>query len=325
MLLIGSRALNYYIPVTRVMHDWDILMSETEYDNWRLNNNPWKHIKTIGFTHIWEHFDKITVVEIHTSKGFTPTDCMLYSTGTALIESPVGLVQIPSLQNLFDIKKATATYIDEPKHKSDVELMSKTFRLNDDTKMFHLRLAETKERVESSDKVKYKFFHKYHIPEYIKHDYLHEVIADGVSIPYPTYKRIIDAEVSVSENLFNNLTFDEKISLMVEESLVLALERWFIPRMVEDGINYRLIEIFFNDNEGLPTYKLLKHCCITGLKGEAEFITSFARENFFKIEKKWKDAKQQIKNKGGLSTEFYNKLFKVRDDYKLNGAKVATV
>lgn len=331
MLLIGSQALNHYVPLSRVMHDWDILMSEEEYNGINgLLSGPtfmldFKHIKTVGHTHIWENKNG-TILEIHTDSGFTPTDYMLWNRpGMALVDSPVGMVSLPSLQDLYDIKRATALYIDEPKHVSDVVLIENTYRMDSDTQLYRLRSEETKLRVAKQEKVKYDFFHKYHIPEYIKHDYLHEVIADGMEIPYPTYKRIIDAEVAVSEELFNKLTYDEKVSLMVEESLVLALERWYIPQNVEKGINYVLIPMFFNDNEGLPTYKLLKHCCITGLQGEAAFITGFARENFFEIEKAWKAAKQQIKNKGGLSKEFYDKLFSVRDEYKLKGASVATI
>jgi hypothetical protein len=326
MLLIGSQALKHYIPMTRVLHDWDILMLKEEYEDlMNRTQGYWKHIKSVGATHIHE-FGNV-ILEIHTDDGWTPSDLLLMeSMGRyELVDSPVGKIRIPSLQDLYDIKRATAAYIDEPKHKADADLIKSKFRLDEGTELYFLRSAETKERVEKQNKVKYDFFHKYHIPEYIKHDYLHEVIADGLGLLYPTYKRIINAEVTVSEELFNNLTHDEKISLMVEESLVLALERWFIPQMVERGINYKLIEFFFNDNEGLPTYQILKHCCITGLRGEAEFITSFARTNFFEIEKVWKDAKQKIKNKGGLSVDFYNKVFKVRDEYKLKGKEIATI
>lgn len=326
MLLIGSQALKHYVKLDRILHDWDIMMLREDFENWKTRTqNQWKHIKSVGATHIYE-FGNI-ILEIHTDDGFTKSDIILMENTPkyGLVQSPVGMIHIPALQDLYDLKKSTAVYIDEPKHKSDQKLIEDTFRLDNDTELYKLRLEETRIRVEKQDKIKYQFFHKYHIPEYIKHDYLHEVIADGMSLPYPTYKRIINADVEVCQELFDKLTYDEKVSLMVEESLVLALERWMVPQMVERGINYKLIEWFFNDNEGLPTYQLLKHCCITGLKGEAEFITSFARENFFEIEKVWKAAKHQIKNKGGLSVEFYDKLFKVRDSYKLNGAKVATV
>jgi hypothetical protein len=91
--------------------------------------------------------------------------------------------------------------------------------------------------------------------------------------------------------------------------------------MVENGINYKLISLFYNNNEGLPTYQILKHCCITGLKGEAEYITSFARSNFFEIEKLWQEYKLKIKEKGGFPKSFYDKLFQLREDYK-QGKKV---
>jgi hypothetical protein len=150
------------------------------------------------------------------------------------------------------------------------------------------------------------------------------MIADLLGISIPTYKRITSSETDISQELFNNLTHNQKVSLLAEETLVLNLERWLIPQLIEQGINYKVVGYFYNNNEGLPTYKILKHVCITGLKGEANYITDFARANFFEIEKLWQDYKIKIKENGGFPRPFYDRIFKLRDQFK-SGEKVSII
>lgn len=325
MILIGSRALQHYIPLNRIIHDWDFMMDFAEFEQFNEFYGQFL-IKTVNHTHLYE-IPKLGIVEILVKSGFKPSDHILWEKSkTNGITTPFGVAQVPSFYMLYEMKRATAEFINEPKHHYDLSVMKSLLVDYDNScaNFYSLRYSEIKDRIEKSEKVKYDFFHKYHIPEYIKHDYLHEVIADLVDIKLPTYQKITCADTDIAEELFDKLTHQEKISLMVEESLVLALERWFVPQMVENGINFKLLEIFDNNNEGLPTYKILKHCCITGLKGEAEYITKFSRDNFFEIETNWIKYKAIIKEKGGLPSNFYDMLFKIREDYK-QGKTVATV
>ncbi len=315
MLLVGSKALQYYIPdLGRVTHDWDIWMTEAELKNLLLFENP---IKTTKHSSLFEIDGQI--FEIKSVNQFEPTDSIIFNMEhPATTKTPLGNAFVPSIQVIYDMKYSTSAHIDEPKHKYDAALIANTFSVQLFTDLYKARLAETGARVSKSKQVKYDFFHKYHIPEYIYHDNLHTIIADLLDISIPTYQRITTADTDISEDLFNKLTHEQKISLMVEESLVLCLERWLIPQMVENGINYRLIDMFYSNNEGLPTYNILRHCCITGLKGEAEYITAFSRANFFEIEKQWQAAKQKIKEKNGFPMSFFDQLFKLREDFKSN-------
>ncbi len=325
MILIGSRALQYYIPdIGRIIHDWDFLMGVTEFEEFHAKYSKYL-IKTVKHISLYEIPD-LGIVEISMFRGWQPSDHRLLDDGFYNHSTPFGNALVPSLNTLYEIKLATEEFIKEPKHLYDLELMEP--HCVDFTKqytpLYQMRRNEIKLRLEQENKVKYDFFHKYHIPEYIKHDYLHEVIVDLIDMKLPTYVKITTAETDIAETLFNKLSYTDKVSLMAEESLVLALERWFIPQMIENGINFKLLDIFDNNNEGLPTYQILKHCCITGLKGEAEYITKFSRDNFFAIEKLWVDYKHKIKEKGGFSKDFYAILFKLRDDYK-QGIKIATI
>lgn len=314
MILIGSRALNYYIPLDRVMHDWDILMTRNEFSGFDFQYSEYL-VKNTKASSIYDINGQI--VEVINPESWEDTDKqLLQSRHENYIDSEFGTLCIPSIQILFDIKLATANHIDEPKHKHDMHLIEQHFNIEYKTKFFIERNAEIEHRVAKSNKVMYDFFHKYHIPEYVLHDRLHDMISDLLDQNMPTYKRITVAETDISEELFNKLTHNQKVSLMVEESLVLNLERWFIPQMIEKGINHRLIDMFYNNNEAMPTYKILKHVNLTGLKGEAKYITDFGKANFFEIELMWQIAKKIIKGKGGFPSSFFNELFKLREDFK---------
>lgn len=64
----------------------------------------------------------------------------------------------------------------------------------------------------------------------VEHDYLHELLVKHVYFEgnEPTYKKILKngADVDVSEEKFNKLTEKEKFNLVIEEIMVMALERY---------------------------------------------------------------------------------------------------
>lgn len=326
MILIGSQALNYYKKLDRKLHDWDLLGTPDEIDKF---NKTWGKylVKSTDYSFIYDINGKI--VEVRNPATLDETDHILikYSLGNPHMDTFFGRVYIPSIQFLHDLKRATAEYIKEPKHYYDLTFIIQNWgpgtsgNLDLDSEFYRKRLQETKFRIEKSGKKLYDFFHKYHIPEYILHDRLHDMIADLLDLNIPTYKRITVAETDIAEDLFNKLTHEQKVNLMMEESLVLNLERWFIPQMIENGINYKLIDHFYNNNEAMPTYLILKHVNLKGLKGEKEYIVNFGKNNFFEIEKAWIEAKEKIKAKGGFPSWFFQELFDLRDKYK-KGEKI---
>lgn len=319
MVLIGSIALNFHIPLNRQIHDWDLI--GTEYQLVVFNKKWGKFlVKSTDYSYIYDIDGEI--VEIRNPQYLDKTDnVMLNSEYNYFFDTKFGECCIPDLHALYDIKKATIAYNNEPKHLHDFDLIKSKIGIQVDNWFFKERLEETRKRHENSREKLHDFFHKYHIPEYVLHDRLHEMLANLLDINIPTYKHITTAETDISEELFNKLSHEQKVSLMVEESLVLNLERWFIPQMVENGINHKLIDFFYNNNEAMPTYLILKHVNLTGLKGEAQFITDFGKANFFEIEKSWIAAKEKIKSKGGFPGWFYNELFSLREKYK-KGEKI---
>lgn len=321
MVIIGSKALNFYINPERTLHDTDLIMTQDELI--AFNNHYNKYwVKTTNYSHVYDIEGDI--VEVRNPQYLDATDKMLLNETFQQKTFMYGIAGVPTIQLLYDIKKSTALCIDEPKHKHDVELIEKNFPVVKNTVFFQKRLEETKLRTDKSKKNMYDFFHKYKLPEYVLHDRIHDMFADILGLNMPTYKRLTVDDTNISEELFNKLTHEQKVSLMAEESLVLSMERWFIPRMIEDGINYRLIDMWFNNNEAMPPYLILKHVNIKGLKGEAPYIVDFGRKYFFEIEQKWIEYRQKIRDNDGIPVWFLNELFTLRKKY-LNKENVAIV
>jgi hypothetical protein len=326
MILIGSQALNHYVPLNRKMHDWDFIMTREELVDFHCEYYQYK-VKETDYSILYDING--TIVEIRNPDHLDPTDEVLLSNPVNYVKkmnTPFGETYVVELAYLYDIKRSTAECIPEHKHQYDLKLMQDTFKFTNEfeSQFYKKRLAETQQRTKKTNKDMYDFFHKYHIPEYVVHDRLHEMIADLLDLPMPTYVRTITGAVTTVPELYHKLTHEQKVSLMVEESIVLSLERWFIPQMIENGINYRVIDKFYNNNEAMPTYKILKHVNLVGLKGEADYVVQFGKDNFFEIEKEWIKAKEVIKAKGGFPDWFFQELFDLRKRYK-NNENIATV
>lgn len=317
MILIGSKALNFHVKVDRIQHDWDIIGDESEVSFFL---EKWKKflVKETNYSYVFDIENNIIELRNPISFAQTDKDLINFQRRFSIVETNFGIFRVPNIQVLYDIKKSTHLCIDNLKHRNDTILIENNFDILQDTLFFKTRLRETRERISKENKVKHEFFHKYHLPEYIQHDRLHDMLADLLNINLPTYKRITTSEVEISETLFNKLDHSQKIDLMVEESLVISLERWLIPQFVENGINHTLIKSWGNNNEAMPTYLLLKHVCLTGLKGEAKYITDFSKDNFFEIEKRWVSYKKKIEEKKGFSNWFYDELFSLRKSYVKN-------
>lgn len=76
------------------------------------------------------------------------------------------------------------------------------------------------------DKSKDDFFQSGDLVYYHEHDYLHELLAIEDK---PAYTKCLTGEVMFSNKLFNQLDYQSKVNMVLEESFVLALERCLIP------------------------------------------------------------------------------------------------
>ena len=106
------------------------------------------------------------------------------------------------------------------------------------------------------DKPKNQFFND-SVNYYVDHDYLHELVAIEDK---PVYTKCLTGEVMFSNKLFNQLDYQSKINMALEESFVLALERCIIPMFKgetylpaitpEEAFKYSLTRVSTNLSSG---------------------------------------------------------------------------
>lgn len=119
------------------------------------------------------------------------------------------------------------------------------------------------------DKSKNQFFND-SVNYYVDHDYLHELVAIEDK---PAYIKCLTGEVMFSNKLFNQLDYQSKMYMVLEESFVLALERCLIPMF--KGETYLPA---ITPNEAFK-YSLVR--CSTNLTSGP--FRSFIADNFYKI------------------------------------------
>lgn len=105
---------------------------------------------------------------------------------------------------------------------------------------------------------------------YVDHDLIHEKVAIG---DRPAYTYCLTGEVMFSNKIFNELEYEKKVHMVLEESFVLALERALIPLFKgevyvpaitpQEAFQYALVRVATNITSG--------------------DFRAFAADNFYKI------------------------------------------
>ena len=123
------------------------------------------------------------------------------------------------------------------------------------------------------------------VKKYIDHDLLHEMFAHEDE---PIYKKTQSdqAEVFCSESLWNQLTYEQQINMVLEETYVIAAERFIIPKMVFQRQQLELLhdrDAFDGDPGNLHMQTILnslKKVCTSLSSG---WFREFSINNYFEI------------------------------------------
>lgn len=118
------------------------------------------------------------------------------------------------------------TPLQRDKHIADIEfLLYQGFQIND--KLFYRLYDHWHElkgkRSQSNQNLDMESFFDDLLTRQIHHDQVHLFLN-----PQPVYKKILvgDGTVNISEDKFNDLSFEEKLNVVREEVYVLSFERW---------------------------------------------------------------------------------------------------
>lgn len=132
------------------------------------------------------------------------------------------------------------------------------------------------------------------VTKYIEHDYLHEVFAHYDKPIYTMLQANNIDSVFCHREKWNSLSHIDKCLCVLEESYVIASERFIIPKMV--NVKYFNINTV---NPCLHVVDALKMVCTTLTSG---YFRQFAIDNYYEI----------IKN---IDFDYYTKLVPVIDSY----------
>lgn len=255
MLIIGSRALKYHLDLDIKCGDWDFIMSPQEFVEFKEKNSRFFEIdeplsvnkhhflilraihKFAGHIEIdiaWTgslDAELIQIVEengLHKDGYVTPEVCLaLKLTHRYLRNSP------HFIKTMRDIQAIRAMGYSVPECLKDWCKRREEETLNHK----HPNLNQSKKDFFDTPGVTYKY----------DHDSLHLAVA-RFKTPCYNYFKPDESEVLCSKEFFNQCDEDVKLGSVVEESIVLALERCLIPNA------------FKHNHRGVFLYALQKVC-----------------------------------------------------------------
>ena len=255
-VVTGSQALHHYgLLKNRVPADWDLIAIHEK----ELINTP-----------------NVTLDISDANSEFERTNRIIFEKSQSgdKIKSPLGEAVVIPL-NLLKVMKLSSLPLNKVKNSFDLEQLNHIILSKEDLVLLAERTLETLKKIELQ---KSKFFNRYAIPRFFYHDELHLFVSSN-----PVYKRVLDDQVNVSEERFNNLSDSDKVLLFWEESFVLALERYFIPNvrkfpMMIDSYCEEFFQVAMNSD---PSFHWLNRLCAKGmLKDHPDFLAQWGIENY---------------------------------------------
>lgn len=155
-----------------------------------------------------------------------------------------------SFKHLLDysnLLKVTSLSNKEKQVSEDYRNWLIEFAYNNDPRLIKVPSLNKSKESFFTDKVEY----------FVDHDLIHERVAINSA---PAYQKCLTGEVMFSNKLFNQLDYQSKVEMVLEESFVLALERCLIPFMKgrtylpaknpSDAFKYALVRVATNITSG---------------------------------------------------------------------------
>lgn len=227
MYLIGSRALNSQLNLeTNHSRDWDVVLENEECLCDDLSTNKQG-----------QHQSRPIIECAPTDLPFLDV-CREYDSGM-IVDTPAGPARVVSLAGLMLIKRSHLHRpINFEKHIRDYHLLKEKCGPQDE-KYYALLGVLTKatklkwgDRTPSLRKSKKEFFDDY-VTKYYDHDSLHYATC---YYDRPIYERLKPDPDMVwcSRQLWDRLSYDDKVKCVREEGFSIGLERFIIPKLMEN-------------------------------------------------------------------------------------------
>ncbi len=270
-ILIGAQALIYHKRINRDSFDYDLLS---------LSNQGL--IKENGLTKDYSYVfstEKRTNKDIYDYCLKNSQHFMFLPDNTKVIVAPLEILKL-----LY----SSSLPLQKNKHLISLEAL-KDIKLDDFLEtILEKRSKETEVSVLRQHQEKDIFFNKYEIQRFIDHDKLHLFLN-----PEPIYLKFLkkDSYVEIDQKIFESANFEDKQQLIFEETIVLMLERFFIPKvkLMPHFFNDFLYQIFLTDTHSVSLFYLNKLTNKNLLKDHPQFIADFGYNNYPTLEYNFKN------------------------------------
>lgn len=244
MILVGSKALKHWIPLSREGFDYDVSGTKDEFDAWVRDNRS--NIMHIHNSHKGQKYNILmedrTPIEFEISNPKSSCE-LLEKINTGPIINFYGTdIKIGDVNVLFVCKKS---HITKPihwwKHIRDYHVLKPLTNLTEKHLLaLKRRIKETDARHPKSPKPNLNmsnddFFNKSekYVGRQYRHDFLHE---STCFYDRPLFERLKfdKSKAKLEKSLFMKLNHEDKIKLVQEECFAIALERQIIPNRTTD-------------------------------------------------------------------------------------------
>lgn len=213
-IIIGSSAFRFYFRDFRRPQDIDLYVNS----DWE---NPFSDFKTHGANRLFANNFEIKVIR---EDFFSESDLTILSDkNTDTLETEIGHIRVCSLELNCAIKIASSEH-KNPKHKEDLVFLNRKLDLQKIENKYKSFIEQRKQEI-FGRRLQKDFFNRFKIVRFLEHDYIHILAARSMYGSKPILEEIVRQETEVSRELFLSLPYKKQLRALLEESVVLALER----------------------------------------------------------------------------------------------------
>lgn len=264
-LLVGSTALEYWVPNVKLSSDVDIFVTKADHDkimNLSIDKIVIKN-KTKAYYKIGDVNLDITIANDDSTLEFIDLNQSMPIITYAGIDCHVA-----SIESLLALKRSHRFWpINWFKTIRDYHALKSKIILSDD--MIKLSDKRAGEKIQFKTKLNMlnsDFFDK--SQQYVSRIYDHDSIHRAVAFyDTPLFEQCKNdkSKAMLDKSLFDDLSFHDKCKLVQEEAFVIALERYIIPDNVDTVVAFK---------------KAMRRICTTLTSG---WFREFAVDNYFEI------------------------------------------
>lgn len=280
MILIGSKAIKFHVPEWRQPLDTDLVGTYEEAEEYQKKHRPKVCYPISSGDSIYMKFANGEITEIEVawqgSRAEKFINFVMQESDTVCLAP--GKLYVPSLDVLYLLKMSHRHKKDSPWFKKTMDDILALRKLGAKIRPEHQKYYEQRQRdtyhntLPKLNQSKKDFFSEDQVPYVHDHDATHWAVKFLAKPAYMFFKED-ESEVAVSREMFEALPEEIKLYSVVEEAMVLAIERALTP--FPDGMNPKQAFDF-----------ALSKCCTSIASG---FWREFAWENYYAVQELYDD------------------------------------